>query len=118
MDIDKIQKYLENQFVEDYEIIKQFMDDVNETLTNLDIENYLSYNEFCLDIEKAVLDSVEESDEQNLYPQLIVGALNDMLKYKIIEDVNYEDKIRNYFDDPELVLDDINRLKLKNLKKN
>ena len=40
-----------------------------------------------------------------------------MIKYKILNDANYEDKIRNYFDDPELVIDDINKLKMKNLKK-
>jgi len=118
MDLIKIKDYLENQFVEDYEKIKQFMEDVNETLTNLDIENYKSYNNFCLDIEKFVIDVLEENTTQSALPELIVEALNNMLKYKIIEDDNYEEKIRNYFDEPEIVIDDINRLKMKNIKKN
>ena len=38
-----------------------------------------------------------------------------MIKYKILNDPDYEEKIRDYFDDPELVIDDINKLKIKNL---
>jgi len=118
MDIIKIKEYIENQFVEDYEEIKKFMDDVNETLTNIKIhETYKSYNEFCIDIEKSVIEIIETQNITDLTPQIIITALNDMIKYKILNDPNYEIKIRDYFDDPELVIDDINKLKMKNFKK-
>jgi hypothetical protein len=113
MNKDKIKVYIENQFVEDYEHIHKFMLDVNETLTNMNFETYKTYNEFCLDIEKSIIDTYEDSNINNITTNLIVNALNNMVKYKIIADENYEEKIREYFDDPESVLNDINKLKLK-----
>ena len=114
MDLDKIKEYIENQFVEDFEDIKKFMDDVNDTLDNIKIKNkYESYNDFCLDIEKSVIETINEENITELTPQLLVTALNNMVKYKIIEDENYEYKIREYFDDPDMVINDINNLKLK-----
>ena len=116
MDIIKIKEYIENQFVEDYEEIKKFMDDVNETLINIKInETYETYNEFCIDIERSVVEIIETKNIKELTPQIIITALNDMIKYKILNDPDYEEKIRDYFDDPELVIDDINKLKIKNL---
>ena len=117
MDVLKIKEYIENQFVDDYEDIKKFMDEVNETLDNIHIDQiYLTYNEFCLDIEKSVMETLENTDTE-LTPEVLISALNNMLKYKIIKDENYEEKIREYFDDPEMVIDDINKLKAKKVKK-
>lgn len=118
MDLIKIKEYIENQFTDDYEEIKQFMEDVNDTLTKINIDTkYNSYNDFCLDIEKYVIKLIEENNIETVSTQIIITALNNMVKYKILEDENYEEKIRNYFDEPDLVLDDINQLKVKNLKK-
>jgi hypothetical protein len=117
MNKNKIKEYIENQFVEDYEEIYKFMIDVNETLENMSFDKYESYNEFCIDIEDSILETVD-SKIQTLTPKLIVVALNNMIKYKILKDDDYENKIRQYFDDPDSVIDDINKLKLKNFENN
>ncbi|NPV13278.1 MAG: hypothetical protein HPY57_16075 [Ignavibacteria bacterium] len=119
MDLKEIKTFIENQFCDEYEQIKQFMDNVNEILDKLGIDNkYKSYNNFCLDIEKNILQIVKETNIENITTQLIIVALNTMIKYKILEDEHYEEKIKNYFSNPELVIDDINNLKIKNLSKN
>lgn len=118
MDLKEIKTFIENQFCDEYEQIKQFMDNVNEILDKLGIDNkYKSYNNFCLDIEKNILQIVKETNIENITTQLIIVALNTMIKYKILEDEHYEEKIKNYFSNPELVIDDINNLKIKNLSK-
>ena len=117
MNSNEIKKYIENQFVDDYEEIKSFMDSVNETLNDLDTSHkYESYNEFCLDVEESILSNVKNEDFQELSIKIIVDALNNMIKFKILEDENYEEKIKNYYDDPEKIIKDINKLKKKQNK--
>lgn len=121
MDLSNIREFIENQFCDDYEEIKQFMDDVNDTLKKLGISNiYETYNEFCMDIEKHIFKLLEESNIQTetITTELITIALNNMVKYKILEDENYEEKIKNYFSDPDSVIEDINKIKIKNSNKN
>lgn len=118
MNKNKIKEYIENQFVEDYEEIYKFMIDVNETLENMSFHKYESYNQFCIDIENSILETFIDSKIQTLTPKLIVVALNNMIKYKILKDDDYENKIRQYFDDPDSVIDDINKLKLKKIENN
>jgi len=117
MYLNKIKEIIEKQFCDDYEEIKQFMDDVNNTLMKIGINNiYQSYNDFCIDIEKHIFKLLEENniETETITTQLIVVALNTMVKYKILEDENYEEKIKNYFSDPDSVISDINKLKMKN----
>lgn len=121
MDLSNIREFIENQFCDDYEEIKQFMDDVNDTLKKLGISNiYETYNEFCMDIEKHIFKILEESNIQTetITTELIIIALNNMVKYKILEDENYEEKIKNYFSDPDSMIEDINKTKIKNSNKN
>ena len=49
--------------------------------------------------------------------ETLLKSLNDMIKFKILDDEDYENKIKKYFDDPNKVLDDINLLKIKNIYK-
>lgn len=114
MDILKIKEYIEAQFVDDYEEIHKFMLDVNETLTKIKIDGiYNSYNSFCLDIEKSVIETVKENNIIELTPNIIVIALNNMVKHKILNDINYEQKINEYFESPNSIIDDINKLRFK-----
>lgn len=116
MNIHKLKEYMEEQFVEDYSEIKKFMDNVNETLGNIGIEKkYEEYNDFCIDIEKNVFEMIEKMKEPHISPKIMVDALNKMVKYKILQDEQYENKIKTYFNTPETVLDDINRLKLSGI---
>ena len=40
-------------------------------------------------------------------------ALNNMVKHKILNDINYEQKINEYFESPNSIIDDINKLRFK-----
>ncbi len=119
MNKNKIKEYIENQFIEDYEEIYKFMIDINESLENMKFDKYLSYNEFCLDVENSIMESFNNYNEI-LTTKLIVESLNNMIKYKIMKDENYENKIRNYFDkdENENIINDINNLKLKIINNN
>jgi hypothetical protein len=87
------------------------MVDVNETLENMNFEKYKSYNNFCIDIEKSIIKTFGNSDIELLTPKIIVISLNNMIKYKILKDNNYEKKIKNYFNDSDNILNEINKLK-------
>ena len=51
MDSKELKEYMEIQFVEDYNDIKQFMVNVNEKLEQIGFDKkYENYNEFCVDI--------------------------------------------------------------------
>lgn len=93
----EVKKYIEEQFVEDYEYISKFMNDVNETLEKMGFDIYESYNDFCLDIEKSIFDLFEFETDIELSKDLIVNALNNMIKMKLLNDENYEDKISDFF---------------------
>jgi len=111
-----IDKNIDEQFVNDYELIKDFMENVNKTLKNLSIDKIYNYNQFCTDIKINIMALIDDEIEEITTNTLLI-ALNNMIKYKILEDENYEEKIKDYFNDPERVLDDINLLKLKNFGK-
>lgn len=98
--MDKIREYIQHQFVEDYEYIKKFMDDVNKTFIKIGIDPYTNYNTFCLEIEEYIISIIKELniDESDLTTDIIVYALNNMIKEKITKDKNFEVKIKNYFD--------------------
>lgn len=118
MIIDEVIKKIDEQFVEDYDIINNFMIDVNDILDKLLIEKY-NYNEFCIDIKTNIINLINETEEISIEisTDILIVALNNVIKYKILKDDNYEDKIKKYFEDPEKVLDDINILKIKNIGK-
>ncbi|MCK9415863.1 hypothetical protein M0Q97_04315 [Candidatus Dojkabacteria bacterium] len=104
----KIKSDLEIQFVDDFEDIKKFMLDVNDTLDKIDIkEKYESYNEFCLDIEKFVFEIIDNYNVDELSTAHVVLALNNMIKYKISLDEDYEEKIRDFFENPESIINEI-----------
>jgi len=111
MDIKNIITNIEEQFVSDYEEIRKFMDDVNSTLEKINIDfRYESYDNFCLDIEKNIIDIIKEQNSTDITTSLIVDALNNLIKHRILQDENYEQKIIAYFDDPESILNDIGKI--------
>lgn len=77
------------------------MDDVNKTFVKIGIEPYTSYNTFCLEIEENIISIIEELEieQYDLTSDMIVFALNNMIKNRITKDKNFEDKINDYFND-------------------
>lgn len=118
MDLDDIKKNIEEQFVEDYENLYQFMVQINETLDNFNIiTKYESYDDFCLDIEKHILTYFKHNDIYSITPTIMSKVLNNMIKYKILDDPDFENKLKLYFEDSENIMKDIEKLKIKIKKK-
>lgn len=97
----KMKKLLERQFVEDYEIIKGFMEDINNFLENLEINGYKNYDEFCLEIEYNVFKLFDKNNIQ-ITPEIMAKSLNNMIEEKIILDEKFEEKLKKYFDSDDL----------------
>lgn len=78
MDIEKFKCVLEDYFVDEYEVLKDLMIKINVVLC--DDEHY-QYNEFCLDIEKYLIEAIKENDIEvfttNMISELIVMMVNN-----------------------------------------
>jgi predicted secreted protein len=103
VDIARMKEYIEIQFVDDYEHIKKFMEDVNNILMKMNIQHYDNYNKFCVEIEDYIIKIIQDYDldESDLTIDVIIMALNDMIKQKILQDENFESKIKDFFDETE-----------------
>lgn len=116
MNLTQLRSYMEEQFVDDYTEIHKFMENVNETLDQIGIINkYDSYNDFCMDIEANVFNLMDQMAEPFISPTIMIKALNNMVKYKILKDETYEAKVKSYFTNAESVLEDINYLKVSGI---
>jgi len=111
MNLEDIKQKLEIQFVDDFDNLNDFMMNINNTLEKINIDNYYDYNTFCLDIEKTIFDLIKETNSTNITPDLLSNALNTMIKYKIIEDPDYEEKLNNFFDDGDDFIEEIKKIK-------
>jgi hypothetical protein len=103
--------------VDDYKTIKSFMDNVNDTFENLKISYKYNYDDFCIDIRNNIIHLMVTENLEEISTELLVSTLNNMIKFKILDDEDYEEKIKVYFEEPDKILDDINILKIKNIRK-
>jgi len=98
MKIEQIKKLIEIQFVEDYDDLHTFMININDTLTNLNINKKYTYNAFCIDIEKNIIDFfILDKTLIEITPKMMSEALNKMIMNKILSDDDYEEKLNRYF---------------------
>jgi len=110
MKLSDFKEILEKQFVDDYDKLHEFMQNINNVLIELKIKNiYESYDIFCLDIEKYAFEFYNKK-QYEITPKNLTTILNNMIKYKIINDPLYEKKIETLFDDDEII-NEIKRLK-------
>lgn len=97
----EMKKLLEKQFVEDYDIIKGFMNDINNFLDKMDIVGYKKYDEFCLEIEYNVFKLFNKNDIQ-ITPEMMAKSLNNMIEEKIMLDKYFEEKLKKYLESDDL----------------
>ena len=120
MNLEDIKNKIEEQFVEEYENLNQFLIQINDTLNKFNIiTKYNNYDEFCLDIEYHVLNYFKKNTIDDLTPEIMTKVLNNMIKYKILDDPDFEGKLKIYFEDFEDsddIMKDIENMKI-NLKK-
>jgi hypothetical protein len=98
LNIDKVTELIELQFVEDYEKFKSFMININDLMDKLNINEKYKYDEFCIDIKENLISILKESDVVIITPSIMTKALNNMIVYRILYDVDYENKIQTFTD--------------------
>jgi len=113
MDLNEIKRNLEQQFVNDYDELIEFMNNINDTLEKLGINNNYEYNDFCLDVQYTVIELIKKEQTSKITPHILSQALNTMIKYKIIDDPNYEEKLTSFFSGSDDIMEEINKLKIK-----
>ena len=112
MNLEKIKKNLEQQFVDDYDDLVEFMININDTLLSLNIDSQYQYNDFCLDIQENVIKIINEENIKEITPQILSKSLNNMIKIKIVDDPDFEKKLTDYFDGDSDIMNDIKQLKI------
>lgn len=97
MNADELKKILENQFVEDYDKLLGFMDNINEVFIEIGINSSYNYNEFCLDIEKHVILLYKTQNISIITPKILSDILNNLIRDKITTDPEYKEKLNIFF---------------------
>jgi len=97
MNKEKLKKLIEEEFVERYDTLNEFMININNTLKLIKIEELYTYNIFCIDIEKNLLSELSNKNIEKITPKLLSSILNKMIMDKIMIDPQYEEKLTEYF---------------------
>ena len=98
MDLTGLKKKIEEQFVEDYEDLLLFMNQINDVLKKFNINSkYKNYNTFCLDVEDHIIDYYTMYGDSEISPEIMSNVLNNMIKIKILEDPEHEKKLNDFF---------------------
>jgi len=112
MKLEKFKEAIENQFISDYEKLYDFMENINNILLELNIDNkYESYDEFCIEIEEYAIRLFKQDNSLIITPKILTKILNDMIKFKIVDDSSYEKKLNKLFSDNDDILKDIKKIK-------
>jgi hypothetical protein len=112
MKLEKFKEEIENQFITDYEKLYDFMKNINDILFELKIDNaYESYDEFCLEIEKYALKLFKQNNNIEITPKILTKILNDMIKFKIVDDTSYHKKLNKIFSNDDNILKKIKKIK-------
>ena len=112
MKLEKFKESIENQFISDYDKLNDFMININDILLELNIDNkYDSYNEFCIEIEEYALRLFKHDNKLIITPKILTKILNDMIKFKIVDDSSYEKKLNKLFSNDNDILNEIKKIK-------
>lgn len=97
MNLEELKEYVTVQFVEDFDNIRLFYNNINKTFEDAKLDvKYENYNIFCLDILANVEIFYNLQKEFKLYPKVMVDILNQMVLNKMREDADYESKLKKF----------------------
>jgi hypothetical protein len=96
--IEEIKEEVTKVLVEDYDKLKNLMETINSTLKLIDIKYKYDYDQFCNEILNNLDKKLKDIDNPQLTPIVMNTIINEMIKSKIIEDENHEEKIKNFFE--------------------
>jgi len=99
MDLEKrkeISNKIQNSFVDDFDLINDAKEKINLYLTEMEIENVFTYNEFCIlfiNMTDDVLDTLTIEEFQMIPIEFFISEiLSTMIKRKIGESTQTDDK--------------------------
>lgn len=90
---------LDNNFVNNYEDMIKYKNNLNDILLQMGFNKFKSYNEFCIYIRNNALEKLKERKNYNLDNTFFSVIMNKSLKDKIKKDKNYNRKLNIYFND-------------------
>jgi len=95
---------LDNYFVDNYDNILVYKNNINDMLINMNINQFESYNDFCLLLRNISISEMKNKNiKTNNVSELFHLSINKLLLTKINTDVDYNDKILKYFNDKKLL---------------
>jgi len=112
-----IKEILENQFIEDYNTINNYMNNINIILEEEKVDKY-TYDIFCIKFEKLVLEYYKKNNYniKTLTPEILSDILNFMIIDKVMKYFNMTIEDFNETDDNGRYKELIKKLKYLNNK--
>ena len=101
----KIIKKLDDNFVEHYDDIIEYKNNMNDILYKIGLKGFNSYNEFCMYIRNNAILKIKKdkikhiNSDDNFFSEI----MNKTLRDKIRRNRGYEKKILSYFSDSEII---------------
>jgi len=112
MNLEDVINILDQQFVDDYDHMLKFMNEINLTLEKMNIDSRYNYNDFCIDIKNKVIELVNYEKIDVIKPEFLSKTLNIMIKTKILDDPDYKEKLQTFFENIDIdIVTDIEKLK-------
>ena len=101
----KIIDKMDHNFVDNYEDMIKYQQNLNEILYKMGFSGFDSYNDFCKILRKNALDKIKKEKIQYLDTDTDFFSLviNKTLRDKIRENKDYTDKLIIYFNDKNIV---------------
>ena len=117
--IEDIQNDIREAFVDNYQDLKEFMNNINTTLKKIEVVHiYNSYDEFCIDIEKQLFKLLKKYNVDKVTSKIMTESLNKIMEDKIMEDKDYKKKLEKFIVEEKDILIIKNKPKDKKIKTN
>lgn len=94
---------IHNKFVDDYEKINIYMNNINVVLDEMGLSKFDSYNEFCSDISRSAKNYIKSNKISRIDNKSFSLFLNLSIRDKIRRNKNYENIIMDYFKEKEIL---------------
>lgn len=115
--INNIIKKMDNNFVENYEDMLKYKNNLDQLLIKIGLKKFKSYNEFCIMIRNNTLEYLKKENQLNpdkIENNLFSLIMNKTFRDKIIQNKNYEKKLKIFLNTDKNINDIIKNEHNKN----
>jgi len=95
--INNIIKKMDNNFVENYEDMLKYKNNLDELLMKIGLKKFKSYNEFCIIFRNNTIDYLKKKNISNIEKiknKIFSLIMNKTFRDKILESKNHEKKLQ------------------------